>query len=268
LCTLLNRTDEALRLMQEVLDRNLWFAEQQLRGDADLASLQGLPDFERMVAVCAARRIEAQKLVKPLLITETPTAPAVPPYPLLLALHGNNGSAASSADEWRPAVGQGWLLALPQSTQIAGADGAYSWNDQDWAVREVCEHYADLRKRGTVDPGRVVIGGFSMGGKIAAWLALSGKIEARGVILVGPYLAKMLEAWAPLIEAAKARALRTYLIIGDQDTGCYEDTLKFADMLRNAHVPGVLRVYPGMDHAFPPDFPQILSNALEFVLRK
>jgi hypothetical protein len=39
-------------------------------------------------------------------------------------------------------------------------------------------------------------------------------------------------------------------------------------MLRNAHVPGVLRVYPGMDHTFPPDFPQILNNALEFVLRK
>jgi pimeloyl-ACP methyl ester carboxylesterase len=32
-----------------------------------------------------------------------------------------------------------------------------------------------------------VLAGFSLGGGLAAWLALSGRIEARGLIVVAPF---------------------------------------------------------------------------------
>jgi predicted esterase len=271
MASLLGETAMALQLLEEALGSGIWYAEPQLREDPDLQLLQGLPRFEKLVEVCRKRHAEAQAQAAPALITLQPEGgcqAGLQPCPLLLALHGNYGTAEGSVGFWRSAVSKGWLLALPQSSQVGRSDG-YVWNDQDQAVREIQEHVATLCERHAVDPDRVVVAGFSRGGELAIWLALSGTIEARGFIAVGPGGPYMNEPdkWVPLIEAGQARGLRGYMIIGEQDVFCYEGTQALASMLQSRDVPCELEVHPNLGHDFPHDFQQNLPRALEFVLQ-
>jgi dienelactone hydrolase len=262
MASLVNETALALQLLEEALEAGFWYAETQLREDPDLQPLQGLPEFERMVEICRKRQAEAQAQAAPALIAVQPEGQCqadLQPCPLLLALHGNYGTAEGSVGFWRSAVSKGWLLALPQSSQVGRSDG-YIWNDQDWAVREIQEHYAALCEQYAVDPERVVVAGFSRGGELA---------ETRGFIAVGPGGPYMSEPdnWVPLIEASQARGLRGYLVVGEQDIFCYEGTQALAALLRSRGVPCELEIHPNLGHDFPPEFQQSLARALEFVLR-
>jgi len=271
MASLLDETALALQLLEEALASGLWYAEAQLREDPDLQSLQGLPEFEHMVEVCRKREAEAQAQAAPALITLQPEGgcqPGPQPCPLLLALHGNNRTAEGSVGFWRSAVSEGWLLALPQSSQIRGPD-AYVWNDRDWAVREIQEHYDTLCQHYAIDPDRVVVAGFSLGGELAIWLAMSGTIQARGFIAVGPggpYMNEP-ENWIPLIEDSQQRGLRGYLVVGEQDVFCYEGTQALAALLKSRDTPCKLEVHPNLGHDFPPEFQQSLAQALEFLFQ-
>jgi len=271
LASLLGEMALALQLLEEALAAGLWYAETQLREDTDLQSLQGLAEFERLVEVCRDRHGEAQARAVSALITLQPEGgcqAGLQPCPLLLALHGNNKTAEGSVGFWRSAVYNGWLLALPQSSQVRGPD-AYVWNDRDWAVREIQEHVATLCEQYAVDSERVVVAGFSLGGELAIWLAMSGTIEARGFIAVGPGGPYMREPdkWVPLIEASQGRGLRGYLVVGKKDVFCYEGTQALAGLLKSRDVPCELEVHPNLGHDFPPEFQQSLTRALEFILQ-
>jgi predicted esterase len=271
MASLLGETALALQLLEEALAAGLWYAEAQLREDTDLQLLQGLPEFERLVEVCRERHAEAQAQAVPVLLTLQPEGrcqASLQPCPLLLALHGNNRTAEGSVGFWRSAVSNGWLLALPQSSQVRSPDG-YAWNDRDWAVREIEEHYAALCEQYAVDPERVVVAGFSLGGELAIWLAMSGTIEARGFIAVGPGGPYMREPdkWGPLIEESQGRGLRGYLVVGEQDISCYEGIQALAALLKARDVPCELEVHPNLGHDFPPEFEQSLTRALEFILQ-
>lgn len=280
--SLLDRPDDALDTFQGALDEGLWFAEDELRIETDLASLRALPRFKELATISKTRQVAAQAKCGPALLTLLPPAQAkaTQPYPLLVALHGNNSNAAKSEAFWRPAIECGWLVALPQSSQLStqGLEAAYRWDNFGISIRETRAHDAGLRRAFDIDPQRTVVGGFSMGGRLAVWLALSQAIPARGLVAVGPYLAGgppdqeaplpyPLDAWLPEIDAAKGRGIRAFLIIGDKDEGCYADTVKLADMLKARGVPCELKVYRGMAHVFPPDFPQVLVEALGFVTK-
>jgi predicted esterase len=271
MASLLGETTLALQLLEEALEAGFWYAEAQLREDPDLQPLQGLPWFEQLVEVCRKRHAEAQGQAAPALLALQPEGQCqagLQPCPLLLALHGNNRNAEYSLGFWRSAVSKGWLLALPQSSQIRSPDG-YAWNDRDWAVREIQEHYATLCEQYAVDPDRVIVAGFSMGGELAIWLAMSGTIEARGFIAVGPGGPYMNEPdnWVPLIEDSQQRGLRGYLVVGEQDVFCYEGTQSLAALLRSRDVPCELEVHPNLGHDFPSEFQQSLAQALEFLFQ-
>jgi predicted esterase len=266
--SLTGQTDQALGTLEEAVQAGYWYNQRQLREDSDLDPLQGLPRFEGLVEICLERQAAAQATAAPSLITLEPrdTFPASgPPWPSLLVLHGNNSDTAAAAEHWEVATSWGWFVALPGSSQVGGPD-AYVWNDWEWAKREIQSHRAALREQYNVDEKRVVLGGFSMGGGLAAWLALSGAIQARGFVLVGPWVPDM-DQLVPLMEKDEARRLRGYIIVGEEDQVCREVSLTLAEQLRAHGIPCELKVYPNLAHAHPPDFGKGLARALEYILQ-
>ncbi len=255
----------ALQLFDDALAAGLWFSVTLLRQDTDLQPLQGMPEFEQRLEVCRQRQAAAQAAARPLSIVLQPSTPLLPgaEYPLLLALHGNDQNAQAALDSWRPALAEGWLVAVLQSSQVSGAN-AYIWNDRDWAVREIQAHYSALRQSYPIDPERVVVAGFSRGAETAIWLALTASIKARGFIAVGPggpFITQP-ELWAPLVRAGSKLGLRGLVTIGEQDVFSYAGTQALAAMLKEEAILCTLRVYPDLGHDFPPDFPQVLTEAL------
>jgi predicted esterase len=263
---LLGKTELALQIMREGLDAGLWWGEEILQNDTDLASLKNLPEFNRLVEISEAHRQAAQAASKPYMLTLPLPEDATSPFPILLALHGNAANAQASVQYWESAVNQGWLTALPQSSQVNMPD-RYVWNDLELGAKEIKAHYQELAEKHALDSEKVVVGGFSKGGEMAIWLALKEIIPMAGFIAVnpgGPFIQEI-ESWKPLLEGCKSLAeLRGFFLVGEND-GSIENIRALHEMLNARGLTCDLFVAPEIGHEFPADFEQILTEALRYV---
>ncbi len=258
---LLNQPQAALDTLEKALALGHWYGESRLRYDPDLASLQGVPAFEKLVEVCKARQAEAQAKSVPGRLVIEPDENTPKPYPVLFVLHGSNGNAADHIHYWQPAAQQGWLVAALESSYVGGMD-TYDWKDEDQTARDLHFHINELSQEYALDRQQVVIGGFSRGGQMAAKVVLNGAVEARGIIGGG---AAISGDWSPVIDSTHTHEVRAYFIIGDQDVRFYQPTLVLAEGLQSRQIACQMKIYPGMGHVYPPDFESVLGDALGFV---
>lgn len=258
------RKKEAIETLETAKDRGYWYPGEWLTGDdPDLKHIADMPEFQRLRDIFVQRsEIERQKS-QPDLIVRTPED-AVGTLPLLIALHGNAQNAELALQDWQCALDEGWIVAVPQSSQIFFSDG-YVWNDYTRGEAEVKAHYAKLIAEYAVDPMRVVIAGFSMGAGLAAKMALSQDIPARGLITVGAYLPdearEQVDSWLD-----KAPSLRGYIFYGEQDNPefkTHSETL--VQKMQAQGIESCFELLPGIGHTFPADFPARLSAALNFI---
>jgi predicted esterase len=252
----------ALATFQQAVDEGIWYRRADLRDDEDLAGLQGRPEFERLVELCEERYTTAAAQATPELLVIEPAG--APPFELLLALHGNNSSAAASARFWHAAAQPGRLLALARSSQVAGYD-AFIWNNYQRAVPEIQQHVGALATQYPIDRERVVVGGFSAGGGLALWLALSGAVRARGFVSFAPWLPET-ASLDTLLSTYDGRDLRGYVVVGEQDELCLPLARQVEAQLRARSIPIELVVVPGLAHTYPADVDRHLGRALRYVL--
>ena len=252
----------ALRCLQEAVERDHWWSEATLRGDSDLKVLQGDPQFETLVSVCQWRYTQAEAAARPDLIVLTPTKD--PPWPLLIALHGAGGTAEEFAQHLRPATTEGWLVGVPQSSQVV-APGGYGWADRDRTAREVRGHYEMMVRDYPVDPSRVVLAGFSQGGTAAVFIGLSGLVRARGILGVA-CAPQDLNDVQKAVRDTSVRQMRLYLLVGDKDH-LFKRVTDFGEVLKSAGMAVQLEVRPALGHELPDDFNLSLATALEFLSR-
>ncbi len=252
----------ALSAFQHALDQGYWYPPATLHADPDLASLQGRPEFERMVATCAGRFDQAAKTARPERIVLTPPPGTSEPYPVLLAFHGRNAAAASSQPYWESLAERGWLVALLQSSQVVGV-GSYAWDDRQQSIEEARGHFDELSGSYPIHLQRLVLAGFSQGAGLAIWLALHKLLPATGFIAVAPYLHGV-EDLIEQPQAIPANRLRGYLITGDLDQ--HQEMFAQIEKLLQARQVSYLREkHPHLDHDFPAGFNQCLENALRFI---
>jgi dienelactone hydrolase len=259
------QTGAALAALDDGLKDGLWFSELWLRGDSDLEALQGMPEFERIAAESRKRQDAAEGEVAPSREMIDLDISTEAPAPLLVALHGNNSNATVTAPYWQAAAEQGWRVLLPNSTQLGGPEGERVWDNRERSAREVRQHFDEVIAQHPFDTDQVIVGGFSMGAHMATWLALNETLPVTGFIAVGPWYGGDMAPWDALVKEAAKRELRAYLIIGDDDRGCYEGTLAMADLLKANGIPCQLKVYAGMRHVYPDDFAGTLPEALRFL---
>jgi len=263
MAALLDDSTKALGYLKEALGQGYWYPVNMLREDTDLKSLQGLPEYEQLIGRSRQRGEEEQARAVPTRLTLKPERLETPP-PLLIALHGNGRNAENTAPYWRPATENGCAVVLPQSSQVGGHE-AFVWNDRAWGIREVRRHAAEAASELNADPARMFIGGFSMGGGLAVWMALTGEVDVQGFISVGPYLADIGELRRTLAERKPPR-LRGYIVIGDADNHCYEVSQGIATLMKEHGLECEVEVHPGMGHVYPENFDESLRKATRFIL--
>lgn len=256
----LNDAPLALKLLSEAVQAGCWY--NGLRTNPAYALLHHQPEFEHLADLCEERRNQAIANAVPVLKTFPPER-GQPPFPLLLALHGGNATAEPS--HWSAALAHGWFLGLPQSSQ-EHAPGTYTWNDWDWALQEVPQRFNEICSAFLIDPQRVVLAGFSQGGGLAAWLALSGRIPARGLVLVGPFLPDV-NHLIPFLENLPTKNLRVYLVAGQRDRYCLGVAQEMSRLFPRYGIACKLDVYADLEHAFPLDFERVLPEALDWVMQ-
>lgn len=262
LAALLGQQEQAIRLLNEALDLGLWWSQEILRDDGDLAILQGNPEFERLAAICKEREAEARRSARPEMLLYLPDLPAQSPYPLMLAFHGRNGNARETIEYWKALSAKGWLVAAPQSSQIQGLN-AYCWDDLVLARREIQDLVINLETQHPIDSQRVILGGFSQGGGMAVRLALESTFSARGFIAVSPYLQGIEEVPYPSGNNAQP-VMRGYLVTGSLDTN-QDMFARFERLLQDRTVSYLRDDHPDVAHDYPLDFEHSLEAALNFI---
>lgn len=265
ICLLARRgdTNAAIETMARAVETGWWRAERILRRDEDLAQLQGLPEFERLVSGCRGREQAAQAHAKPDLTVLAPdSAPPATGYPLLVAFHGFGGNLADFGAAWQRVPDQGWLVALPQASQVVDWEG-FSWDDWELAAAQLQEHYRALCRSYRIDASRVVLAGFSQGGTIATWLALCGLPAAgAGVFAIVPG-ARHPETFLEPARACKIRP-RVYIVMGHRDFAA-GGVRRFVATLESAGIPITVDERPDLDHELPPNLEETAARALEFI---
>jgi predicted esterase len=252
----------ALSALQHALEQGYWYLPAALYGDPDLASLQGDPEFERLVAVCAVRFAQAAETARPQRIVLTPPTGTPAPYPVLLAFHGRGADLASSRPYWECLAERGWLVALLQSSQVVGV-GTYVWDDRQRSIAEAQQHFDELIVSYPLNLQRLVLGGFSQGAGLAIWLALNKHLPATGFIAVSPVL-RGVEGLVEPPQPTTGSRLRGYLLTGDVDQH-QEMFTQIERLLQTAQVSFQHETLPDLDHDFPTDFDRSLDKALQFI---
>jgi predicted esterase len=263
--------EQANKILEATLASGIWYSEALLRQSPSLAALQGNEEFERLADI-SLKMQEVDPLEQlPMLVVRAEDACGPEDEkgcPVFLFLHGNDDTAKANLKHWHYLSTQGWLVALPQSSYAFWA-GSHAWTDFETAAKEVEGYYAKLASEYALDPGQIVLGGFSMGAEAALGLALSGRIKAHGFVLLGPGGPFMddLEKWGPFLEGAKERGLRGVILMGLDDQTIPQDNVRTLVKKLNANgVPTDLKTFPGLGHGYPEDFEKVSRDALKFII--
>jgi pimeloyl-ACP methyl ester carboxylesterase len=231
--------------------------------------LQGLPEFEALVERSQGLQSREQALLFPMLTLRSSgrCGSGQKPCPLLVGLHANASTAQASVNFWRAAAKNGWLTAIPQSTQ-AMWKGAYVWDDREASEAELVRQMQALQNQYSVDAQRVVLAGHAMGGELALWLAIQGIIPCEGFIAIGPSgpLLTDVENWAVILHEYQPRRLRGYIIIGQEDrTIAAENIHILVDVLNEAGITTELEEIHDVGHDFSPEYEDSLLRGLNFI---
>jgi predicted esterase len=144
----------------------------------------------------------------------------------------------------------------------------FIWDERETGISEVRAHLAKLASDYPVDRERVVLGGFSMGGGLAIWMALKQSIKTRGFIALGAYLTEEeLEVLSGLLAHQKPQGVRGLLLVGEEDTVHLNVSHKVVDLMQAHDLACELEILPGFTHVYPADFLERVVKALAFIER-
>lgn len=254
------------QVAEKLLADGLWFGEVLWRQTPSFQKLQGVAEFERLV-IASLKAMEADPSSSESVLLKYLPENHSPKTPLIIALHGNQSLALDTVPFWEPAVSQGYMLAVPQSTQ-AMFTNAYVWDDLERSFADVKDCYAKIKAETAFDENQVILAGHSMGGLITIQMALTGMLNLRGFIANGPALPFMdtpdeLEA---LLPSARERGLRGYFIIGEMDTAIFQDEIRaLAEKLKSAGIVCEIETVPGTTHDYSPAYDAAFLRALVFI---
>lgn len=250
--------EEALYLMKKaIIENGFWYGSEYLISDDDLKPLHKFEEFHRMVQLCKEREELAKKSEQ----ADVKYKYSKQNENLLITLHGDQENIQIIEPYWNSVMEQGFMLALPQSSQIQFSDG-YVWDNIERGREELKGHYNKIKVNKTF--GNIIIGGFSAGARVALHSMLQGEIEVNGFIFVAPWLPEM-EEWEEMIGILHDKSIKGYIICGDQDEDCFEGTQQFVTLLKDKNIEHKYKVVPNLNHDYPHNFDELLKEAIEYI---
>ncbi len=255
LCSLsqLGRETEALSLLDDLAQKNIWIEPTLMMEDGELRCLQDSPEFRRLCRKHSEIKEEETTAGGG---TRTVYPDREGPYPLLLVLHGNQQNAAETISHWDKASRMGWMVTALESKQTGCGRGSYVWNDYSAAREQILDY---LRQHRAEWNGTLVIGGFSRGARTAITVALEGLVQTAGVMAVCPAELSGVPSWTVDIAAVPVRAT-VFLGASDPYT---QDSEELERCLTHTGSEVTYRVIDGLEHAYPENFGDCVAGILQ-----
>jgi predicted esterase len=272
----LGESEEALQTLEKASKDGIWWPDQALLMEPDLDPLQSRPDFKAIIA-------ESQRLKQRALLAAKPGVMVLTPrnfspeerHALIIALTPRVGHPGEFAEHWTDALNQGFLLAVPHSSQPISSE-EYCWDDPERSERDVAWAYKQIRDKYNIDPAKVIVAGFSQGAALAMYLTLNRTFPCRGFIAVASsdWVAPEdkpadqrdhpSEAFASFIRAKDVKGLKGVIIIGDEDP-FWPKINKLLEGMVERGFNCKLDVVQNLGHEFPVDFERRAESATNFL---
>jgi predicted esterase len=256
----------SLAPLERALARGCRYKRTWLLADTAFAPLRSLPAFEDVLARAHNAWEAATAAAKPHLTFAIPDRlPDAFGYPTLMVLHGNNSNAKETMPHWGPMADHGWVVAVPQSSEVGSSPDGFTWNDTERTAKELDLQFERIDRATQIDRSRIVLAGFSMGGLQAIRLALTKRFTVRGFIAVCAYLPTV-EEFAKLIEGGAGKMLRGYVFVGEKDMS-RAGARALVELFQSHNLRAQLDERPGLGHEYPDDMEATLTKALEFATK-
>jgi predicted esterase len=252
--------DKGLEALRKGLSRGVWYGKYDFFADVwkPLKEDGGFRAIERRIE---ALRLEAQKNVEPKLVVTVPehAAPGRK-LPLFIALHGGGENVDVFKPQWTsPLLQKEFIVAYPQSTRLVAPDG-YNWTeDVELSLNEIRAVYDKVLAEYPVDPGEVIVGGFSSGGVASLEIVLNDSFPVRGFIVLCP--AKPDDFTPEKVTAARKRGVRGTLLTTEMD-GRLEAQKEMAAVMEKAGLLQEFVVTPNVGHWYPDDLAERIDAAI------
>jgi predicted esterase len=185
-------------------------------------------------------------------------------YPMFMALHGEGSAIETFKEQWEPVtmLDQGFIVVYIQSSQVICTNG-YRWMG-DWKKtrEEITTCYDEVMQNHPIDPEKVIVGGFSGGGIAAIEIALANIFPIKGFITMSAGH-KPESFTRERVEKTTKRGVKAVLMQGEQ-----EQTPESQQMVQILDESGLVyqKVIFSGGHEFPEDFPEMLAEAIKFVM--
>ncbi|MBS2968073.1 dienelactone hydrolase family protein [Metabacillus sp. KIGAM252] len=247
-----NEPDEAMATLQSAFDKGFWWNPDLLMGDQDLSPLQGRKAFEELIYECEHRKKQAINEARPLVEFHGNQDPST----AVVVLHGRGGNMEDTIPYWINEMSvRDCLFAFLQSSQAAGYD-AYGWDDHEQTASEIKAIVSKIIKD-YPDVERVILAGFSQGGKTAIKHVLSGELERT----------KEFYAVVPAIREEDLHIngesdTSGWIVTGTEDP-FYEDTKKMKQYLDKKKITCEWIEYEEMAHTYPENFPELFQKSIQ-----
>ncbi|PDY85080.1 DUF3089 domain-containing protein [Bacillus cereus] len=247
--------EEAIAILNEAIQRGIWWNPYTLMHDEDLKGLQDKIDFKPIVKKCEEILKEHQMMSQSKLFTYGNEKAQAG----IFSLHWRGSNINDFAPYWcEEEILHEYMLGFSQSSQIYGMN-SYSWDNHEIAIKDVMKNFNDFTNKYNLED--IIIAGASQGGNIAIELALKNMLATQKFIAVIPAI-RDVEAIESIVISNDITNVKGYIVTGDKDQ-FYENTLQVMSMFEKYNVNCKLIVREGLGHLFPEDFTQIVKNIME-----
>ncbi|KZZ84686.1 alpha/beta hydrolase [Bacillus sp. SJS] len=247
-----NEPDEALATLQNAFDKGFWWNPDLLKGDQDLTPLHEKKAFQGLIDECEKRKKQAMEEARPLVEFHGNQDPSA----AVVVLHGRGGNMEDTIPYWMNEMSvRDCLFAFLQSSQAAGYE-AYGWDDADKTIREV-QGIVNKIIKDYPDVERIILAGFSQGGKTAIKLVLSEELER-----TNEFYAVVPAIREEDLQMGGKSGARGWIVTGTEDP-FYAETKKLKQHLEKQKVKCEWIEYEGMSHTYPEDFTELFQTSFQ-----
>lgn len=265
--SVLHKEDKAIEILESSLNAGTWWPPKQLEMEKDLTPLKNREEFKEILEKCYQILEEKQKESKPEKLVFYPdNFDERRKYPLLVALHVKGGNAEESSKHWKHVLKRGYILLVPQSSQLFGPK-RYCWDDWDKSKNEVLSHINEIEGSHNIDEDSIVIAGASQGASVAIIDLVVGDtpLNLKKCIAVFPAVDDLL-FYIHLLESGARRGVKGYILSGEKDY-FLENTKKLYQEMVKAGIQCKLTIVPGLGHDFPSNFDDYIDEALDYLTK-
>jgi predicted esterase len=261
-CVLSNqgKYEKAIAILSEGLQKGVWWNPLKLTRDPDLNSLQHHEEFKLIIKKCEDILESNRHNSKLQLFTYGNPKSDIG----IFSLHWRGSNVKDFAPYWFDDNRlNDYLFGFPQSSQIYGYN-AYCWDNKDIALEDITTSFQEFKEKNNVK--HQILSGASQGGRLSIEFCLNNSLfDTKGFIAVIPAIHDV-SSIENLLKDNRTTNLKGCIITGDKDPS-YPKVLELISIFEAYEFQCKLIVKEGLGHYFPNDFADLLTEAVDYLLR-